>query len=59
LAALLYFGEFSGGELQIGPSFCKTVQLENLDLVFVNNSQVFHPHFFLKEIELILFFIVA
>jgi hypothetical protein len=32
LAALLYFGEFSGGELQIGPPFCKTVQLENLDL---------------------------
>jgi hypothetical protein len=49
LAALLYFGEFSGGELQIGPPFCKTVQLENLDLVFVNSSQVFHYSLFFKR----------
>jgi hypothetical protein len=48
LAALLYFGEFSGGELQIGLSFCKTVQLENLDLVFVNSSEVFHHSLFFK-----------
>jgi hypothetical protein len=59
LAALHYFGEFSEREFQIGPLFCKTVQLENLDLVFVNSSQVFHRSLFLKEIELILFFIVA
>jgi hypothetical protein len=48
LAVLLYFGEFSGGELQIGPPFCKTVQLENLDLVFVNSFQVFHRSLFFK-----------
>jgi hypothetical protein len=48
LAALLYFGEFSEEELQIGP-FYKTVQLENLDLVFVNSFQVFHCSLFLKR----------
>jgi hypothetical protein len=48
LAALLYFAEFSGGELLISPPFCKTVQLENLDLVFVNSSQVFHHSLFFK-----------
>jgi hypothetical protein len=45
LAALLYFGEFMGGELQLGSSFCKTLSVKNLDLVFLNSSEVYHCSF--------------
>jgi hypothetical protein len=42
LDALLYFGEFTGGEIQLGPSFCKTILLGNLDLVFINSSEIYY-----------------
>jgi hypothetical protein len=42
LAALLYFGEFTGGEIQLGPLFCKSIPLGNLGLVFIISSQIYH-----------------
>jgi hypothetical protein len=49
LAALLYFGEFTGGEIQLGPPFCETILLGNLDLVFINSSQIYHRLLFFQE----------
>jgi hypothetical protein len=42
LAILLYFGEFTRGEIQLGPLFWKTIPLGNLDLVFINSSEIYH-----------------
>jgi hypothetical protein len=42
LVALLYFGEFSGGELELGSPFSKTLSLQNFDLVLLNSSKVYH-----------------
>jgi hypothetical protein len=39
MAALLYFGDFIDGELELGAPFCKTVPIKNGDLVFINSSQ--------------------
>jgi hypothetical protein len=40
MAALLYFGDFIDGELELGAPICKTVK--NGDLVFINSSQTYH-----------------
>jgi hypothetical protein len=42
MAALLYFGDFIDGELELGASFCKTVPVKNGDLVFINSSHTYH-----------------
>jgi hypothetical protein len=42
LVALLYFGEFSGEELELGSPFSKTISLQNFDLVLLNSSKVYH-----------------
>jgi hypothetical protein len=42
MAALLYFGEFSNGELELGAPFSKTVPVRNGDLIFINSSQTYH-----------------
>jgi hypothetical protein len=34
-----------GGELQLGSLFCKTLSVRNLDLVFLNSSEVYHRSF--------------
>jgi hypothetical protein len=34
-----------GGELQLGSPFCKTLSVRNLDLVFLNSSEVYHRSF--------------
>jgi hypothetical protein len=42
LVALLYFGKFSGGELELGSPFSKTISLQNFDLILLNSSKVYH-----------------
>jgi hypothetical protein len=42
MAALLYFGDFIDGELELGAPFCKTVPIKNRDLVFINSCQTYH-----------------
>jgi hypothetical protein len=42
MIALLYFGDFIDGELELGVSFCKTMPIKNTDLVFINSSQTYH-----------------
>ena len=42
LTALLYFGDFRGGELKLGQPFNIEVPLENGDLQFLRSSKVYH-----------------
>lgn len=42
VAALLYFGDFSGGELELGYPVSKTIPVSNFDLVFLKSSRIYH-----------------
>jgi hypothetical protein len=42
IAALLYFGEFSNKELELGAPFSKIVPVRNRDLIFINSSETYH-----------------
>jgi hypothetical protein len=37
-----------GGELQLESPFCKTLSVRNLDLVFLNSSEVYHRSFLFR-----------
>jgi hypothetical protein len=42
MAALLYFGEFSNRELELGAPFSKIVPVRSEDLIFINSSETYH-----------------
>jgi hypothetical protein len=42
LTALLYFGNFSGGELLLGNSFNFKLLVQNWDLLFLRSSAIYH-----------------
>ena len=42
LTAIIYFGEFYGGEFLIGSPFNLKIEVRNLDIILVNSSAVYH-----------------
>jgi hypothetical protein len=42
LTAVLYFGDFIGGELKIGPPLNSILPVLDGDVIFLNSSQIYH-----------------
>ena len=53
LVALLYFGEFSGGELKVGYPASKTISVQNFDLVLLKVPKFITNPIHFREKELI------